>query len=89
MGYRFVNNVWMKPIGFHVFTFNEEKKEWINFFKNNETPLIWNVEIYDDSKGDFLLWLKGNECYTKTDYHGNQNSNFEFLTIQEQLEFLL
>lgn len=89
MSYRLIQkNIWMKPIGFHLFTYNEERKEWINFFKSKEESLIWESKIYNNPEEDFLLWLKYNECYTKTDYHGFDDSNFEFLTIQEQVEFL-
>lgn len=87
MSYRLIQkNIWMKPVGFHLFTYNEERKEWINFMKKGDPPIVWNSEIYDESKGDFLLWLKYNECLTKTNY--TNETSWEFLTIQEQVEFL-
>ena len=89
MGYREMNeNVFGKPIGFHLITFELDKLLWTNWFKgnNNETH-IWNSSKYDmaniDLKDDFLNFIKISERESNMNQGWNENSKYEFL-IPEQ-----
>jgi hypothetical protein len=91
MGYRHMGkDVWAKPIGHHIFTFNLNKGEWLNLFKalTDETH-IWDSKsiTVPDNEDDFLNTLKMYEQYTNISSGSNQ-TNFEFLTIEEQVSFL-
>lgn len=69
MGYREERTGhWLKPIGHHVFTFNEEHKEWINWFKSASTNDILTMESHvwvDMNDGEaFFIELRQWEAYT-------------------------
>jgi len=86
MGYRELRiNVWAKPVGFHLFMFELDKKLFTNYFKSNTGELcIWNSEIYEPDenvKNDFLNFLKYTECYTRNSIQ--IESEFQFFNIPE------
>lgn len=91
MGYRHMDkDVWGKPIGNHIFTVNVKTGEWLNLFKalTDETH-IWESKLITvpDNEKDFLSTLKMYEQYTNIS-SGSNETNFEFLTIEEQFNFL-
>jgi hypothetical protein len=91
MGYRKLNkNKYIKPVGYNVFTFNLDTSEFLNIFKGANSKIhIYNGEKYEETAGvedDFLQFIKQNETYSKLVH---TNSNFEFLTREEQINFLL
>jgi hypothetical protein len=91
MGYRQLReDVWAKPVAFHLFLFEMDKMLWTNFFKGAKdgSICVWNTETYKekdwevDGKSPFLLFLKYTEQCTKIDVR-NVDSEFEFLTVGE------
>lgn len=86
MGYREEKSgCWMKPIGYQLFTYREDKNEWANYFKSAQDKIeCWNTSSFkNDEKqfGSYLAQLKGFECWTRTDICTNSNSQFELSTI--------
>lgn len=88
MGYRECKpGVWLKPIGYHLFVYKEVSNIWQNIIKcvkdkeSADGPLqcYESQKFKDDAKlsGDYLFQLKYFECFTRTDFSGDQNSNFE------------
>jgi hypothetical protein len=91
MGYRELEkNVWAKPIANHLFTYDLEKSEWLNIFKGlTDKILVWNSHNFGvlENEADFLRKLK--MCESTNISSGNEETNFEFLTVDDQLaEFL-
>jgi len=97
MGYRLLKpGVWAKPVAYHLFMFEVDKKLWTNFFKGaNEALCIWNSETYKEEdwvtdaggEPDFLYFLKYSEYNTRSDT--SNYSSFEFLTAKEVWELNL
>lgn len=91
MGYRQLKpDVWGKPIGFNLFTFEFINFEWTNWFKGayNSGLQRYNADNYgpplnEDTPKRFLEWLKCCESYTQLQ---QLSSEFEFNTFQEQYE---
>lgn len=91
MGYRIYNQnplVYAKPIGFHIITFNFEKKEFLNFFGKQS---IWNTEIIGEelwnNEQEFLEKIKWFEA--STSLNKQIMNELEFLTVKDQIEILL
>jgi hypothetical protein len=91
MGYRVLNEnplVYAKPVGFHLLTFNIERKEFLNFFGKKS---IWNSETIKDeiynSETDFLNAIKNFEAYTSLDK--TSETEFQFLSKEEYYESIL
>ena len=85
MGYRELKSgIWGKPVGFNMFSFNINTKEWINHFKGlNNTNQIYNTCFIND-ENDFLGELKASE-FNNTKLFMN-NSNYEFIRYQDIME---
>lgn len=73
---------WMKPVGYHSFTFHEDRNEWANWFLA-ATGKIMCMESHklDEAGGDFLSALKSWECYTKHDVYSL--SSFEMVPVYD------
>jgi hypothetical protein len=83
MGYHELRpKVWLKPVGFQLFMFEEEKLLWTNWFRplDDPKPAIWQTERVHLDVGHFgelLYQLKFIECYTRTDIGYQSGSQFE------------
>lgn len=69
MGYREREpGKWLKPIGFHCFTYSEERKELANWFKHvsEDKILCWERKRYEaeDHEEDFFVFLMEWEAYS-------------------------
>ena len=91
MGYRIFHRnpvVYAKPVGFHILTYNVEKREIMNFFGERS---IWNTEILDESacanEAEFLSAIKNFESSTSLDK--KIKNSLEFLTTEEMIEGLV
>ena len=93
MGYRFISTrrTWLKPVGVVLFTFEEERLEWTNWFLNavsGKTHGRWQVEEYDEiAREDPLTWIKTNEAWTNTSAGsgGRRLSQFQLSIDPEHL----
>lgn len=76
---------WMKPIGYQLFAYREDKNEWANYFKSAQNKIeYWNTSSFQSDEkrfGSYLEQLKGFECWTRTDICTNSNSQFELSAI--------
>lgn len=97
MGYRELKQgIWAKPVAFHLFLFEMDKRIWTNFFKGAEnTMCIWDSKTFEEVDWvvdgvpfTFTSFLKYTEQYTKTDTR-NVDSEFEFVTDQEICSLIL
>lgn len=59
---------WLKPVGYHLFTFSEERSEWANWFKTYHTKELacWDRKKLDPefTPERFLIELQEWEAYT-------------------------
>jgi hypothetical protein len=80
MGYRERNDihdvvVWMKPVGYHLFTCQEDSRQWENWFLDIEGKLsLYHSETLPEE--DTLSYLKQCEAYTRISV-GNGTSQFQ------------
>ena len=58
--------VWAKPVGTHLFTYEEDRQEWTNWFTNQVGERDrWEHKNYnEDTDGPFLDWLSQVEAWT-------------------------
>lgn len=81
MGYRECNpGVWLKPVGYILFSYQVDKNRWTNWFKNVQGKLsVWESHSFDDIDkcGSFLDQLKAFETFTRTDIYVEADSHFE------------
>jgi len=74
-------NKWLKPVGFQVFSFDEETLVWTNWFKSmqGEVMRMDAKEMRRDfaDAGDPLSQIKHFECWTRTDVYVKGDSKFE------------
>lgn len=86
MGYREITpNVWAKPVGMCLFTFETEKLKFTNWFMGRDSTYhIWNTAKFDESINEFLLFLKESEKRTRITV--GEHSSFDFLTLQDKLQ---
>lgn len=76
---------WAKPIAFQLFTYSEERNEWVCWYKpvdggdpaRMETKKF-NADVYG---GDYVLQLKTFEQWTKKDVY-NTDSHFEIRALE-------
>ncbi len=68
MCYREVKpGVWAKPVGFHLFTFEEDRNEWTNWYKAGTGEIDrYEAKEPDLEEGTAISFLKGYEAYTRT-----------------------
>ncbi len=88
MGYREMKpGTWGKPVGFVLFTFEEDTNTLTNWFR----AVTGEVMVYNANKltpdaveryGSPLYQIKEFECFARTDVSG-VNSQFEFMTLEE------
>lgn len=84
MGYQEQKSgIWVKPIGYQMFCFFEQKNKWVNYFEGADNKLhIWNSKIFKTSEKDsYLSQLKELECWSRTDIAANINSQFELTSF--------
>lgn len=85
MGYREAKKgQWLKPIGYVLFSYHEEKGIWSNWFKS----AVGKIERYESKIfqneiefGSYLDQLKGFECWTRTDMFIHGDSAFELSAL--------
>ncbi len=88
LGYRKTKKgVWAKTIGYSFFIVNLETKEVSQWMKGVDGKIIlFSGEIFDIFTSTFKDKIKSFEC----GYHCTYNpSEFEFLTIEEQVNCIL
>ena len=96
MGYRRPNasenpGKWMKPVGFHVFSYEEDRNELTNWFLSAQNTLErWHVaSLYPDDEGvrehgSLVQQIQHWEAYHgKADFAPSSAADFEFLTKEE------
>ena len=71
---------WLKPVGYHLFTFDEAKRTWRNYFKGGTGEImIWESrELPEDNA---LSRIKEAEAYTKINVEKSINSSFELQAL--------
>lgn len=91
LGYREMEpNIWGKPVGFHLFIYEVDKKKWANHFVgNNKKLLIWETITFTQGEEDELVENIGVvEQYTKI-HMGNWEYPLNFTTQIEQINNFL
>lgn len=84
MGYRECKpGKWLKPVGYQCFSFYEDSKEWVNWFRAKTGELMpWDSHHLSDDEskfGSYTEQLKYRECFSRTDLY--LKSNFELQAI--------
>lgn len=74
---------WLKPIGCQVFSYHEDKGEWVNWFKSGLGQVErWETKRFvDDQNSPYLKQLKEFECWSRTDMFICGDSEFHFSAI--------
>ena len=82
MGYREVKEKrWAKPVGLHLFTFDEEGTRWTNWFYGVDNKMhIWETHEDCTQYGEFLVTLKQWEAWTRISC-GSGRSQFQLAAI--------
>lgn len=76
---------WLKPVGLHIFSYEEDKKLWSNWFKDATGKIsLWQSEEIVD--GDFIVCLKELEAYSKPFRAAGYMSDFE---LQPEWKYIL
>ena len=75
---------WLKPVGFHLFSYLEERDEWVNWFmdangkintwESHTRAKEWNGET-------FLASLRSWEAYTRISTHVSEAADFTLRAI--------
>lgn len=90
LGYREADvKVWLKPIAYQAFRFDEDELRWTNIFKDAQGEIcIYQQEILkpQDIGGPWLRQIKSLECFTRTDLCPESVSSFEFMALSELLD---
>jgi hypothetical protein len=100
LGYREIRaNVWGKPFGNHLITFEFDKLLWTNWFTGDDgknlVPLIWDSKTYEAETNEFEETVKHDfkefiiEAEAWTNVQGHMFSDFSFLSVAEVLNFEL
>ena len=97
MGYRQPNknekpNIWMKPVGFHLFQVDVDTQTWTNWFMGPRSGelTMWTSKTLSDNfnvHGDYEVQIQSIEGYSRMDIQGG--GNFAFLTREEQIAMYL
>ena len=84
LGYRQLEcNIWAKPVGLHLFTYNFVTKEWINFFTGEDgQTLIYEIKKLESSEDTLVTDILYKEAYTRIDMG---KGNFNFFTLEDYL----
>lgn len=82
MGYKEVAaRKWMKPMGYQLFSYNEDNNNWTNWFTSVKDEIVaWDSHSFD-SQYNPLSQIKDWESYTRHDLVCNSNSTFELRAI--------
>lgn len=69
---------WLKPVGCHLFTYEEDRNEWTNWFLayNPGTIERWSSESPSEDGGPFIGQLKDWEMWTNIS-SGDPQSEFQ------------
>ena len=75
---------WAKPVGYHLFTFEEDRNEWTNWFKDPRGEMgrreVHQLKNLTDDTKDYLLYmLKEWEAFTVT--YNSTFSSFELPVV--------
>ncbi len=90
LGYReMAPNIWGKPFGHHLLTFEISKSLLTNWFMSlDKQPLIWDSDVYDPDptvEDDFKRFIIACEAYTNVSHH--EFNDFSFLSLTEIVNF--
>jgi hypothetical protein len=95
MGYRKARpSKWAKPVGYHLFTFNEEKMEWANWFRSMDGQILAYERRHFPASADYdpgrhirhltpLRRLKECEAWSRTDVASESGSEFQLSSFSE------
>jgi hypothetical protein len=76
---------WLKPVGFHAFSYDEENNKWINWFVDKAGTLsLWESNKFNhnlEAGGSYLFQLKHFEAFTRTDVYSSKTSAFELMSV--------
>ena len=74
---------WTKPFGFHLFTYNEEREAWENWYLpgNSETPAVFDRKFFEADRDNFVQQIKHWEAYARTDIFVSSRASFEGLGV--------
>lgn len=91
MGYREQKpGIWLKPLGWQLFCYREDKATWYNWFRDCQNKLsLWDSHAFSDESKHFLFSLKGWETWTKHDLFCSQDSQFEFISNEALIETMM
>lgn len=82
MGYREEKDGhWLKPIGYQIFSYNQENNKWCNWFLDNNSIISLYESKSFKNQYSYLDQIKSWECFTRTDFAIKQNSKFELGAI--------
>lgn len=85
MGYRRVENRYLKPVGNSCFGINPENGKIACYFKANGEVHVWSSEILEeDTVQDYVSAIKYFEAYKI--HQTYEESNFEFVTPEQVVE---
>ncbi len=85
MGYRRVENRYLKPVGNSCFGINPENGKIACYFKANGEVHVWSSEILEgDTVQEYVSAIKYFEAYKI--HQTYEESNFEFVTPEQVVE---
>jgi len=77
------DGIWLKPVGYHAFGYNESKKQWFNWFRDMQGEIsLYESHILKDIY-DPLSQLKSWEAYTRISVAAQSDSQFELRVPSE------
>ena len=79
----------MKPVGNSLFTYEEDRKEWTNWFCGyTEKIHRWDSKVYEPQEDEtFREWISLAETWTRISL--GRRSDFSVLTIEERFSEIL
>lgn len=89
MGYRLTTkDTYLKPIGYLICSFNTNILIWKCHFKNDNEHVLYSTVKYNEFEQSFISFIKDCETlHILKDYISE--SNYEFLTLKDQMEIQL
>ena len=92
MGYRELQaGIWAKPIGWMLFTYDDDTKIIANCFKGADDKMhSYDSKVYKTEPEQGLLgFIKLFEGYARTDVNVHQNSEYQFITAEQSGQLLM
>lgn len=75
---------WAKPVGFHLFTYLEERDEWVNWFMDLQGKInTWesHTRTKEWTGEEFVANLRSWEAYTQISTHVSSAADFTLRAI--------